>query len=279
MYSKISLNTHTLPFFVMKQVEYDAIYKIEKHWPEIDPEHDTKLSNFLRVNDSIARSYAKYKNKGAVEIKCNLKSMNQETGRVEITVACTDMSYELIRFASTDLVLCFVDKYMKKQTLEFHAAESNCENRTQLPHSAINCVPVTHISLYLTSKIKILDDVLIYKLIPDCTLTVFARGIRETKIKSWEFLSSEEITHRCYMKMLFSAESVAAAYYIYMNGIDGDILIRMKAQGEALSGTQNQNLAFLQDLRDLYVNLPYSQEQLLRNSQRSLPRNQIVAYL
>jgi len=250
--------------FVMKQEDYDAIYKIEKCWPEIDPEHDAKLSNFLRVNDSIARSYAKYENKVVMEVKCNLKNMNQETGRVEITVACTDMSYELIRFASTDLVLRFVDADMKKQELEFHAAESNCEYRRQLPHSAINCVPVTQISLYLTSKTKIPNNVLIYKSIPDCTLTVSARGDQETKIKSWEFLSSDEITHRCYMKMLFSAESNAAAYYIYFNRIDGDTLIRMKSEGEHLSDTQKNNFAFLQDLRDLYVNLPYSHEQLLR---------------
>ena len=84
---------------------------------------------------------------------------------------------------------------------------------------------------------------------PVYALKVLARGIQETKIKSWEFLSSEEITHRCYMK-------------------DGDLLIRMKAQGEPLSCRQNQNLALLQDLRELYVNLPISQEQLLRNSQR-----------
>jgi len=264
MYSKIGLNIRTLLFFVMKQEDYDAIYKIGKIWPEIDPGHDTKLSNFLRVNDSIARSYAEYKNKVVVDIKCSLKNMNKETGQVEITVACTDMSYELIRFASTELVLYFVDEDMKKQKLEFHAAQSNCENRNQLPHSAINYVPVTHISLYLTSKTKIPDDVLICKLIPDCTLTVFARGDQETKIKSWEFLSSEEITHRCYMKMLFSEESVAAAYYIYFNRIDGDVLIRMKVKGEHLSDTQKKNSAFLQDLRDLYVNLPYSHEQLLK---------------
>ena len=256
MHSNIGLNTHTLLLFVIKQEDYDAIYKIGKHWPEIDPEHDTKLSNFLRVNDSIARSYATYENKVVVKIKCDLKNMNKETGQIEITVACTDMSYELIRFASTDLVLCFVDADMKTQTLEFYAAESNCENHQQLPHSVINYVPVRHISLYLTSKTKIPDDVLIDKLIPDCTLTVLARGDRETKIKLWECLSSEEITHRCYMKMLFSAESVAAAYYIYFNRIDGDVLIRMKAKSEPLSDTQKQNFAFLQDLRDLYVNLP-----------------------
>jgi len=103
---------------------------------------------------------------------------------------------------------------------------------------------------------------------PVYPLKVLARGIQETKIKSWEFLSSEEITHRCYMKMLSSAESNSAAYYIYLDRIDGDLLIRMKAQGEPLSCTQNQNLALLQDLRELYVNLPISQEQLLRNSQR-----------
>jgi len=236
--------------------EYEAIYKLEKQWPEIDPEHDMKLSRFLRVNDAITRSYANFHNEVVVEIKCNLKTMNQEKGQVEITVPCTDMSYELIHFASTNLVLYFVDADMKKQTLEFHAAESNCENRRQLPHSGINCVPVTRISLYLTSKTKIPDDVLISKTIPDCTLTVFARGIWATKIKSWDFLSSEEIMHRCYMKMLFSTKSVAAAYYIYLNRINGDTLIRMKAEGEPLTGAQNRDLAFLQALRDLYVNLP-----------------------
>jgi len=66
------------------------------------------------------------------------------------------------------------------------------------------------------------------------------------------------------MKMLFSEESVAAAYYIYFNRIDGDMLIRMKAEGEPFSDTQRQNFAYLQDLRELYVNLPYSHEQLLR---------------
>jgi len=281
IYSSIGLNTRTLLFFVMKQEDYDAIYKIGKHWPEIDAEHDTKLSNFLQMNDSIAQSYANLKNIVVMEIKCNLKCMNHETGQVEITVACTDMSYELIRFASTDLVLCFVDEEMQKQTLEFYAAESDCENHRQLPHSEINCVPVTHISLYLTSKTNIPEDVHIYKLIPDCTLTVFAHGIPETKNKSWEFLSNEEITHRCYMKMLFSEESVAAAYYIYFNRIDGDMLIRMKAEGEPFSDTQKQKFAYLQDLRELYVNLPYSREELLRKKaaqREQLLRKQAAQY-
>jgi len=64
---------------------------------------------------------------------------------------------------------------------------------------------------------------------------------------------------------------LAVDVYIY-------ILVCMCVRGVGV-GVENQNLAFLQDLRDLYVNLPYSQEQLLRNSQRSLPRNQIVAHL
>jgi hypothetical protein len=59
------------------------------------------------------------------------------------------------------------------------------------------------------------------------------------------------------MKMLFSEESVAAAYDIYNVRIDGDILLRMKEEGEPLSREQKQSLRFLQDLHDLSVDLAY----------------------
>jgi len=239
----------------MKAEEYEAIYKIEAHCPDIDPEHDKKRSRLLWVNEAIARSYREYKTAVLVEIKCNLRSMNQEKGRVGITVACEDMSYELIRFASTTLFLHFVDADMKVQILELYAAESDCENTRNKPHGAINCVPVTRTSLYLTSKTDIPDNLLIHKPIPDCILIMFARGIWPSKIKSWDCLSSREIMHRCYMKMLFSEESVGAACGIYNICIDGEILIRMKEEGEPLSGEQKQKLAYLQDLQELYVDL------------------------
>jgi len=239
----------------MKTEEYEAIYKLDAHWPDIDPEHDQKRSRFLLVNEAIAQSYRDCETKGVVEIKCNLKSMNQEQGRVQITVGCEDMSYELVRFASTKLFLRFVDAHMKVQTLEFYAAESDCEYKRHKPHTGINCIPVPRVSLYLTSKTYISDNLLIYKSIPDCTLIVSARGVWPSQIKSWDCLSSLEITHRCFMKMLFSPESVGAACEIYNTRIDGDILFRMKDEGEPLSSAQKQALAFLQDLQELYVNL------------------------
>jgi len=59
------------------------------------------------------------------------------------------------------------------------------------------------------------------------------------------------------MKMLFSEESVAAAYDIYNIRIHGDILLRMKAEGEPLSREQKQHLSFLQDLHNLSMDLAY----------------------
>jgi len=242
---------------MMKTEAYEAVYKMPTHWTDIDPEHEKKHSRFMKMNDSITRSYRRFQTEVLVEIKCNLMDINQEKKRVEITVACADMSYELIRFASTDLVLRFVDADMKEQTLQFYAAESECVNHRHRPHSAINCVPVTHISLYLTSKTDIPGSLLIHKPIADCTLTVCGRGVWPQKIKSWDQLSRLEVMHRCYMKMLFSEESVAAAYDIYNVRIDGDILLRMKEEGEPLSREQKQSLRFLQDLHDLSVDLAY----------------------
>jgi len=241
----------------MKTEEYEDIYKIEPHWPDIDPDHEKKQARFLKVNERITRSYSKFQNEVLVEIKCNLRSMNQEKRRVEITVACTDMSYELVRFASTKLVLHFVDADMKAQTLDLYAAWDECGNPRHRPHSAINCVPVARIPLYLTSKTDIPDSLLLHEPIADCTLTVCGHGIWPPQIKSWDKLSDREIMHRCYMKMLFSEESVAAVYDIYNIRIHGDILLRMKAEGEPLSREQKQNLAFLQDLHDLSVDLAY----------------------
>jgi hypothetical protein len=242
---------------MMKTEEYQAVYELPTLWPDIDPEHDKKHSRFVKINDCITQSYRRFQTEVLVEIKCNLMDINREKRRVEITVTCTDMSYELVRFASTDLVLRFVDADMKAQTLQFYAAESECVNHRHRPHSAINCVPVTRISLYLTSKTDIPGNLWAHKSIADCTLTVCGRGVWPQKIKSWDQLSRREVMHRCYMKMLFSEESVAAAYDIYNVRIDGDILLRMKEEGEPLSREQERSLMFLQDLHNLSVDLAY----------------------
>lgn len=239
----------------MTPEQYDAIYKLDAYSPDADPEHDRERARSLEVNETIARSYGESKTECLIEIPCGLMSMNQEKRRVQISVACENMSYELIRFASTKLLLHFVDADGKAQTLELYAAHGECENTRHRPHGAINCIPVPRVSLYLTHKTNIPDSMLIYKSIAGCTLMVSARGMWPSKIKSWDYLSDLEIKHRCGMKMLFSLESVGAACDVYNTRIHGDILFRMRQDHEYLSPTQRQALTFLQDLQKLYVDL------------------------
>lgn len=195
--------------------------------------------NNKHVKDMIRAKYMEGRNKSVVQMQIECDHIYSSCDSfLKFSVPVEDLSYEMICFASTKLV---VDDGTP-HAIELHSAHDYRHS----PVGASRLVSAPGVDITIFCRCTTRAPSMRY-----CTLTVHAVGTWPQVMKSWNELSDLEVENRVFMKFLYCLGDLLSGFNCYNTLIDGDTILEKERRGLPLSDTEQRASENLQAIKSL----------------------------
>jgi len=203
-----------------------------RYGPDSNSQYEKDHQQNIIVQDMIKSKYAESPNVSVVHMKleCDYHYNSDDRSLVKFSVPAEDMSYELICFASTKLVLEYSGFDGKPHAIELHSAHNYGVSHKNSPIGASRVASAPGVSTTIFSRCTTNAPSIRF-----CTLTVYALGTWPQIMKSWDALSGLEVENRRYKTLLYSRENLLLRFHRYNTVVGGNTIFAKEQQGLPLS--------------------------------------------
>ena len=216
--------------------------------PEYDPLYEDAYKRNLKVQDQIRANYRESPYTSVVQVNAEWDYDCPKNDPLELRfdVPVEDLTYEMICFASTKLVLEYNGWDRKQHAIELHSAHNHGENRKNAPSVALRLVPApgTKISITLMCKTQA-------PRMHSCKLKVHALGIWHQNVAPWNELSLLEVDNRMFKRLLYSAENLLSNFNRYNALVNGTMIFEKEQRRVQLSHAEQEASLDLHAVVDL----------------------------
>jgi len=216
--------------------------------PDCNSPYEKDYQQNIIVQDMIRAKYAESPNVSVVHMKleCDYDYYSDDRSLVKFCVPVEDMSYELICFASTKLVLEYFGFDGKPHAIKLHSAHNYRGNHKNSPVGSSRLASAPGVSTTIFCRCTTDAPSIRF-----CTLTVYALGTWPQVIKSWNALSGLEVENRRYKKLLYSQENLLFHFHRYNTVVGGNTIFAKEQQDLPLSHQEQNALANLHAVQSL----------------------------
>jgi len=220
----------------------------KKQCTDSNSEYEKDQQRKIIVKDMIRAQYTECSNVSVAHmmLECDCDYFSDDRSLVKFDVPVENMSYEMICFASTKLVLEYDGLDGLQHSINLHSAHKYGGSCNNAPVGSSRVASAPGVSTTILCKCTTMAPSIRF-----CKLIVHALGTWPPGMKTWNELSGLEVENRMAKRLLYSNENLLFRFNRYNTIVDGGTIFAKERKGLPLPPEEQKASANLHAIQSL----------------------------